>query len=87
METKELTNEIARFCFKYRLFDKSITKREVKEIIEDGLDDSEFVETLINKIIASTKNRKDIDVKQQIELFLKLEKLRLELKYHGGIKC
>ena len=81
MERKELINEIAYFCYEYRLFSKVIEESEIKERIEKQLNESDFLESLINTIIVKTKNHKNMNVEKLTALLLELEKLRLEIEY------
>jgi len=80
MERKELVNEIASFCYEYRLWNRAIKIDELKNIIEFQLKDFEFVESLINTIIVKT-NHKNIDVEKVKKILLELDKIRLELEY------
>jgi len=86
MERKTLVNEIARFCFDYGLFDKSVKIDEIENKIKAELEDPSFIESLINTILVKTKyfknsKSKNLDVDQLKELLLNLEKIRLELEY------
>ena len=81
MERKYLVNEIVSFGFKYGLFNKSIKASEIKSKINEGLQNSEFIENLINTIILTAKKRKNIDVRRLKELLFELDKLRLDLEY------
>ena len=81
MERKILLNEIAAFCFKYQLLDKSISVNEIKDRIEKQLSDSTFIESLINTIIVRAKNDKTLNIERLKSLLLELERLRLEMEY------
>ena len=81
MKREELISEITDFCFKYRLFNKSVYMSEIKDKIEKGLNESDFIESLINTIIYKTRNQKNIDTEKLKKLLLELEKIRLELEY------
>ena len=85
MEKEELINEIASFCYDYRLFKREIKVDELKNIIKFQLEDFEFIENLINTIIVKT-NKYNIDVKKAIRIILELDKIRLELEYRGRDK-
>ncbi len=81
MERKALVNEITCFYFDYKLINKSIKINEIKDRIDQQLEDIDYVESLIKEIIIKTSNRKDIDIVKLKELRLELEKIRLELEY------
>ena len=81
MERKVLVDEIADFCVCYGLFKKSDSINAIKERIERGLEDSDFLESLINTIMLKTKKRKNIDIERLKGLLLELEKVRLEQEY------
>ena len=81
MERKELINEIAVFCYDYRLFKRTIKIDELINIIELQLEDVAFIESLINTIIVKTNKDKNIDVEKVKKILLELDKIRLELEY------
>ena len=81
MERKELINEIINFCFEHGLFKGTVKVSELKIKIRKGLNDSEFIENLINTIIIKTRYRKSIDTEKIKALLLGLEEIRLELEY------
>jgi len=81
MERKELINAIIDFCIEYRVFIKLNSTDEIKIKIENGLNDMEFIENLINTIILKARNSKNIDIDKIKNLLLELEKIRLELEY------
>lgn len=81
MKRDTLVNEIAEFGFKYGVFNKSLGVDEIKKGLEDMLEDSAFIETLINTIIIKTKGNKNIDTRKLKLILLHLEKIRLELEY------
>ena len=81
IQRETLVNEIISFCYEYELFGKSVREDLIRKVIEERLEESEFIENLINTIIVKTKNREDIDVQNLKELLLELEKVRLELEY------
>ena len=81
MRKEDLINEIAYFCYEYRLFSKTIEVDEIKNKIERQLNESDFLESLINTIIVKTKNHKNMSVEKLKDLLLELEKLRLEIEY------
>jgi len=84
MEQKKLArlaNELTDFCLEYKIFNISCGVKEIKQRIEEQLDDVVFVEGLINIIIVKTKQNKNIDTGKLIELLSELERLRLELEY------
>jgi len=89
MERKYLIGEIISFCFEYKVFTKKVNIREIKESIDRQLEDTIFIENLINMIICKTKYRKNVDVARIKRLLLALEKIRLEMEYDGnqGRKC
>ena len=76
-----LAIKIIEFCYKYNVFDESINKDEVRNVIENNLDKAHFVENLINTVIIKTKTHHGIDIEKVKELLLELEKIRLELEY------
>ena len=82
MKRELLINEITDFCFKYRLLKEPVNLEDIKTRIEKGLEDSEFIENLINTIIVKTKHRKNIDTEKLKCLLLELDRVRLELEYH-----
>jgi len=81
MERKELINEITGFCLEYRLFRRTADIEKIKNRIEEQLEDSEFIESLINTIILKTKRQKNKDTDRLKELLIELEKIRLEIEY------
>ena len=81
MERKYLVNEIADFCIDYKLFKTKLGTNEVKRKIEEQLEDSEFIESLINTVILKTKKCKNVEIERLKILLLELEKIRLELEY------
>jgi hypothetical protein len=82
----ELINEITDFCLKYRLFNGVIRIDEIKNNIESRLNDSRFIESLINVIILKTRNRQNININKIKNMLLELEKIRLDLEYNGKNK-
>ena len=83
MKTKILIDIIIDFCFEYELFNQVDNIDEVKNVIEQQLEDSAFIENLINIIILKTKNHKYVDTEKTIKLLTELEKLRLEIEYEN----
>ena len=81
MERKDLINEIISFCYIYKLFGRSVKENEIRNSIAHRLEESAFIESLINAIILRTRERKNIDVEKVKEILVELEKLRLELEY------
>jgi len=65
------------------MFKKSDDINKLKSNIEKQLENSEFIESLINTITVKTRYRKYIDVGKIITLLLELEKLRLALEYEN----
>ena len=82
MERNILVGKIVNFCFTYNVLDDaSIEVSELTRIIDKGLDEAYFLESLINTIIVRTKRHKGVDIKLVKELLIELEKIRLELEY------
>ena len=81
MERNILINDIANFCFTYNMFGKSITVNQIRNGIANNIDDSNFIEGLINTINGKAKRRKHIDIGRLKELLSELEKIRLEIEY------
>ena len=76
-----LIDEIASFGFNYGLFNDQIEIEEIKKRIGYMLEDSEFLENLINTIILKARYYKNIDMDKLKKLLIDLEKTRLELEY------
>jgi uncharacterized protein YqeY len=81
MEKEVLVNELVEFCFEYGVIEKGANENDIKRIIHKQLSEEEFIENIINTIIARTRTRNDIDTGKIIELLTELEKARLELEY------
>jgi len=81
MEQKILVDKIISFCYEYGVINKSFPLSKFESMIERNLDKTDFVESLINKIILTTKIRQGVDIKLVKELLIELEKIRLELEY------
>ena len=79
MNREELVNEIFDFLIEY--FEQSVNEDEMKKGIAKRLEDSDFIENLINTIIVRTRNRDNIDVEGIIDLLSQLDILRLHLEY------
>ena len=58
-----------------------MNKSELKKTFESRIDESEFIENLINTIIVRTKQIRHINKKRTKEILFELEKIRLELEY------
>lgn len=87
MERNVLIDRLIKFCFEYGVIDKDVNEDKIKMIMYNNLDEEEFIENIINTIIAKTRKQNDIDVGEIIELLTELEKIRLELEYkdHSNI--
>jgi hypothetical protein len=83
MEREELINIIIDFFIEYKLFKKSVKIDEIKNAIDEQLNDARFIENLINTIIRKTQNRKNIDTDKVKNLLLELDKIRLELEFNS----
>jgi len=81
MERNILVNKIVRFCFDCEVLDETSNQCETETIVDQRLDDVEFIENLINTVIVTSRGRKNLDVEQLKELLIELEKIRLELEY------
>ena len=83
MDRTKLVNEIVDFCIEYGLF-KSISKiDELKKRIAYQLNDSAFVESLINTVIVKSKRYGTMADEKIVDLIVELEKVRLDLEYSG----
>ena len=56
-------------------------KEEMEQIIENQLDDAEFIENIINTLITRSRKRSDIDIEALKELLVELEKIRVDVEY------
>ena len=81
MEREELINIIIDFFIEYKLLKKSAKMDEIKNNIDEQLNDARFIESLINTIIIKTRKRKNINVESIKNLLLELDKIRLDLEY------
>jgi len=81
MERKDLINEIISFCYIYKLFGRSAKEDEIRNSIGHRLNESAFIESLINVIVLKTKGRRNIDINKTKEILIELEKVRLNLEY------
>jgi hypothetical protein len=80
MKREILVNEIINFCDEYKVFNNSISKNEIKNMIEIWLNDTSHIESLINTII-KTSYHVNMDKEKLKTLLLELERIRLELEY------
>ena len=76
-----MIDEIISYGMEVGLFNELVNKSELKKIFESRLDESEFVESLINTIIVRTKQVKHLNKKKAKEILIELDKLRLEIEY------
>jgi len=83
MERKILIKEIADFCIKCGVFKGKVETSEIPIGIEVGLENIEFVESLINTIINRVEQNKNVDIRKVKIMLLELEKIRLDLEYSG----
>ena len=81
MNRNVLVKKIVRFCFECEVFDKSSNQSETETIVSKRLEDTWFVESLINTIITRARTHKKLDVDELKELLIELEKIRIELEY------
>ena len=81
MRRKKLINEITQFCVDCEVFDRSVNLGEIRNRIEILLNESEFIEDLINTIIYKAKMHNNFDTEKLKKMLLELEKIRLELEY------
>ena len=94
MEQKKLSrlaNELTDFCLANGIFNFSDGAKEIKQRIEELLDDVVFVEGLINIIVDKANYQQDINADKLIELLSELERIKLELEHKtsekAGAKC
>jgi len=82
MEKNILIGKIINFCFAYNVIDdESIGVTELTDVIEKMLNETFFLESLINTIIIVSKKHAGIDIEEVKTLLIELEKIRLELEY------
>ena len=79
MGRKDFINELIDFIGEYKLLDVT------KERIERYLEDSVFIEELIELFITKAKYLEDMDFERLNKLLSVLEDIRLELEY--GVGC
>lgn len=81
MERKKLIKEITNFCIEQGIFRGKATEGEIKIGIEVGLENIEFIESLINTIINRVGHEPNADIEKIKTMLLELEKIRLDLEY------
>ena len=85
MNKKVIVNEIISFGYKYGVFSKSIKRCDMREALTRRIEESAFIENLINTIFLRTRNRFDIDVDRTINLLCGLDRARWNLEYKRSI--
>ena len=81
MERKILIKEISNFCIQYGIFKGRVENSEIEIGIEIGLENIEFIESLINTIINRVGHNENIDIEKVKFILLELERIRLDLEY------
>jgi hypothetical protein len=81
MGRKDLVNELIEFIDRYRLFSNAENLRMARDKIERQLENSVFVEGLIQTLIVKARYLDNVDFEQLKRLLIGLEEIRLELEY------
>ena len=81
MERKDLIKEITNFCIEQGIFKGKVETSDISIGIEIGLENIEFLESLINTIINRVEHNKNVDIEKVKMILLELEKIRLDLEY------
>jgi len=81
MERIDLINELSGFFLDYETLNQSMNEAEIRDMIESGLHEPWFIESIINMMILRTKTGRGFDINKIKEILIELEKIRLELEY------